>query len=328
MGYTTRRRSPSLDDAIGSWEVDGGNSPSSSAGVPHGHPLTQFTPPESTVDPPVSGLSFQPNSQGVLPSPPPSADRSQLSDYDYGSRQGSNQDGSHPQDGSHHQRSNPDGSHHSYDGSYHHSHHGSNHQGSHHGSNHQGSHHSNHGSHHSRNSGASDSYLGSHLSRSSGTSNSYRSSHQDGSHLSRSSGASNSYRGSHQDGPHHSRRSGSSNLYHGSHHQFHHSRRSDNIRVSFEPESMPQPCRRPPPPLSFLRTHANGYRYDSNHTQGDWRPQPTNYCSSSMSSSSRFNHHQEQSPQNYDTDYHSPGSNRRSSDFYSHHSNDDRNGGY
>jgi hypothetical protein len=55
---------------------------------------------------------------------------------------------------------------------------------------------------------------------------------------------------------------------------------------------------------------------------------PTNYYSSSVSSTSRSNHHQQQPPQNYDTDYHTSGSNRPSSDSYSHHSYDERNGGY
>jgi hypothetical protein len=311
-----RQRSPSLDDGIGSWEA---NSPSSSDGVPLAQPLTQFTPPDGAVGrPPVAGLSFQ-HSEGVLPSPPPSADRSQLSDYDYGSRQGSHQDGFSRQ-GSHHRRlSHEDGSHHQ--GSHRTSHQGSQ-QGyfsnswsyhpTHNGSYEDGSHHSRHGSDH----------------------RSHHVSHQ-GPHRSHHV----SHQGSHQDGSHHSRSSSGSNS-------------NRNRRVSFEPmqqqqqQAPPRRRRPPPPPPSFLRTPANGYhhQYDSNHTNHhgvhdhlhDHRPHvgmnpydlPTNYYSSSVSSTSRSNHHQQQPPQNYDTDYHTSGSNRPSSDSYSHHSYDERNGGY
>ena len=120
-----RQRSLSADDIgsnIGSWEGDINDSPSSSAGVPLHQPLTQFTPPDPAPRrgdggrPPVEGLSFRHDSEGVLPSPPPSADRSQLSTYDYGSRQaspqashydGSQYDGSHHRHGSHYRQDSP-----------------------------------------------------------------------------------------------------------------------------------------------------------------------------------------------------------------------------
>jgi hypothetical protein len=306
-----RERSLSADD-IGSWEGDINDSPSSSAGVPLQQPLTQFTPPDPAPRrgdggrPPVEGLSFRHDSEGVLPSPPPSADRSQLSTYDYGSRQVASPQASH-YDGSHHgsrQAASPQASH--YDGSHHRSRQLASPQASHYdGSQYDGSHHR-HGSHYRQDSPPA--HHGNPRARRIST-NSFDPRQQRPSPPPRHRRPPPLPPPSFQHTP--------ANGY---------ARRSfDFNRSSGRPHDHREVTR---PPQQQYHHHESHERRQQRDIASNRPQQPSNYYSSTASASS---YRQEPPQQQYENNYHTSTSNRRhsSGDSYSsRHSYDARNGGY